>query len=45
MVKRILDATASDFRAIGKADLPESIHLAEGRTICAAPSAPGAEAL
>jgi hypothetical protein len=35
MVKRILDATASDFRAMGKAELLESIRLAEGRTICA----------
>ena len=35
MVKRILDATASDFRAMGKTDLLESIRLAEGRTICA----------
>jgi hypothetical protein len=35
MVKRILDATASDFRAMRKADLLESIRLAEGRTICA----------
>lgn len=35
MVKRILDATASDFRAMSKADLLESIRLAEGRTICA----------
>jgi hypothetical protein len=35
MVKRILDATASDFRTMGKADLLESIRLAEGRTICA----------
>ena len=35
MVKRILDSTASDFRAMGKPDLLESIRLAEGRTICA----------
>jgi hypothetical protein len=35
MVKRTLDATASDFGAMGKADLLESIRLAEGRTICA----------
>ena len=35
MVKRILDAMASDFRAMSKADLLESIRLAEGRTICA----------
>ncbi|MBC7263648.1 MAG: haloacid dehalogenase-like hydrolase [Chloroflexi bacterium] len=33
MTKRILDATASDFRAMSKADLLESIRLAEGRTI------------
>ena len=35
MVKRILDAMASDFRAMSKADLLESIRLAEGRAICA----------
>ncbi len=35
MVKRILDANASDFRSMSKADLLESIRLAEGRTICA----------
>jgi hypothetical protein len=35
MVKRILDATTSDFRAMSKADLLESIRLAEGRTVCA----------
>ena len=35
MVKRILDANASDFRAMGKGDLLESICLAEGRTVCA----------
>jgi hypothetical protein len=35
MVKRILDATTSDFRAMDRADLLESIRLAEGRTICA----------
>ena len=35
MVKRILDANASDFRAMGKGDLLESIRLAEGRTVCA----------
>lgn len=35
MVKRILDAYASDFRAMSKAELLESIRLAEGRTVCA----------
>ena len=35
MVKRILDCYASDFRAMDKAALLESIHLAEGRTVCA----------
>lgn len=35
MVKRILDATASDFEKMGRADLLESIRLAEGRTVCA----------
>nr|MBC7244743.1 haloacid dehalogenase-like hydrolase [Chloroflexota bacterium] len=35
MVKRILDANASDFRAMSKAELLESIRLAEGRTVCA----------
>jgi hypothetical protein len=35
VVKRILDAYASDFRAMSKADLLESIRLAEGRTVCA----------
>jgi len=35
MTKRILDANASDFRAMSKTDLLESIRLAEGRTICA----------
>lgn len=35
MVKRILDAYASDFRAMSKAELWESIRLAEGRTVCA----------
>ncbi len=33
MTKRILDATASDFKGMGKAELLESIRLAEGRTI------------
>jgi len=35
MVKRILDATASDFEKMDRAALLESIHLAEGRTVCA----------
>lgn len=35
MVKRILDAYASDFRVMSKAELLESIRLAEGRTVCA----------
>jgi hypothetical protein len=35
MAKRILSAVASDFEAMGRADLLESIHLAEGRTVCA----------
>lgn len=35
MVKRILDCFASDFRAMGKTELLESIRLAEGRTVCA----------
>jgi hypothetical protein len=33
MVKRILDATASDFRAMSPQELEESIRKAEGRTI------------
>jgi hypothetical protein len=35
MVKRMLDATTSDFEKMGRADLLESIRLAEGRTVCA----------
>ena len=35
MAKRILDATASDFEKMDQAALLESIHLAEGRTVCA----------
>ncbi len=35
MVKRVLDCFASDFRAMGKIELLESIRLAEGRTVCA----------
>ena len=35
MVKRILDATASDFKAMNGAQLAESIRLAEGRTLAA----------
>ncbi|MBX3086554.1 MAG: hypothetical protein KF716_33280 [Anaerolineae bacterium] len=35
MVKRLLDADASDFMAMSAADLAESIRLAEGRTIAA----------
>jgi len=31
--KRILDATASDFKGMGKAELLESVRLAEGRTV------------
>lgn len=35
MVKRILDANASDFRTMSKVELLESIRLAESRTVCA----------
>jgi len=35
MVKRILDATASDFEKMDRTALLESIRLAEGRTVCA----------
>jgi len=35
MVKRILDATASDFEKMDRATLLESVRLAEGRTVCA----------
>ena len=35
MVKRILDATASDFKLMNGAQLAESIRLAEGRTLAA----------
>ena len=35
MIKRILDATASDFGAMNGAQLAESIRLAEGRTLAA----------
>ena len=35
MSKRILSATASDFEKMDRADLLESIRLAEGRTVCA----------
>ncbi len=35
MIKRILSAAASDFEAMSRADLLESIRLAEGRTVCA----------
>jgi hypothetical protein len=35
MVKRILSATTSDFEAMNRADLLESIRLSEGRTVCA----------
>jgi len=34
-VKRLLDAFASDFRAMDGRELRESIRLAEGRTLCA----------
>ncbi|MBK8021038.1 MAG: hypothetical protein IPK19_06290 [Chloroflexi bacterium] len=35
MAKRLLEAVASDFRAMDGADLAESIRLAEGRTLSA----------
>ncbi len=35
MVKRLLDANASDFAAMSARDLVESIHLSEGRVVAA----------
>ena len=35
MVKRLLDANASDFAAISARDLVESVRLSEGRVVAA----------
>jgi hypothetical protein len=41
MIKRILDASASDFAAMNAAELAESIRLAEGRTLAVVASVAG----